>query len=333
MLTASISVTNGSPLKFHPVPSLESLPGIEWLITDILPAHGIAVLYGEPGHGKSFAAIDMSLAIAAGRRWQTKDVIQGSIVYIVGEGSRGMKDRMKAWQTVHPDADVNNAFVILEPIMLHDRPSIQRFVNAMIKEFKDKPSPVLIVIDTLAQNAVGMDENSAQDMGVWLHGARMLQERFGSTILIVHHAARGSGRERGSTALRGAADTMILMRRPSDKLNAYKMSCTKQKEGECFPETLFEIAPVEGTSSAVMKLAAKDTPMPSRVKDDLTTRVNTLAATMTLSQGVEALMLDFPELTPVAAKSRLARARSKSRAGGIATPHMDLSLISDTPLE
>jgi hypothetical protein len=184
-------------------------------------------------------------------------VLGGPVVYIVGEGSRGMKDRMKAWQLSHPAADISTAFVVLEPIMLHDRPALHRFINGVAITFKQTP-PSLIVLDTLAQNFVGGDENSAQDMGVWLHGARMLQEKFGSTVLIVHHAARGSGRERGSTALRGASDTMIHMRRPSERVNSYKMACTKQKEGECFADTLFEIVPVAGTSSAVLKLAVRN---------------------------------------------------------------------------
>lgn len=318
MVTNSIPSVTGQPLKFVPVPELESLPGIEWLIQGIVPAHGIAVLYGEPGHGKSFVAIDWALSVASGKDWAGRSVLGGPVVYIVAEGSRGMKDRMKAWQTTHPEADVSKAFVVLEPIMLHDRPALQRFINGVAATFQGAP-PVLIILDTLAQNFVGGDENSAQDMGVWLHGARMLQEKFGSTVLIVHHAARGSGRERGSTALRGASDTMIHMRRPSERVNSYKMVCTKQKEGECFADTLFEIAPVMGTASAVLRLAPKNETVGSlgtSVEEArLASRVEELAKTpVSLNEGAQKLAGEF-DITVTAARSRLQRARAKPSDG------------------
>jgi hypothetical protein len=319
-------------LKFIPVPELDDLPGIEWLIEGIVPAHGIAVLYGEPGHGKSFVAIDWSLSVAAGLDWAGRKVLGGPVVYIVGEGSPGMKDRMKAWQLSHPAADISTAFVVLEPIMLHDRPAHQRFINGVAITFKQTP-PSLIVLDTLAQNFVGGDENSAQDMGVWLHGARMLQEKFGSTVLIVHHAARGSGRERGSTALRGASDTMIHMRRPSERVNSYKMACTKQKEGECFADTLFEIVPVAGTSSAVLKLAVRNDAVAElagaelEAEAKLTARVNTIAAsTASLNDGANTLAGEFATLSLAAARSRLQRARGKAKVVPIG-----VTSIADVP--
>lgn len=323
----------GKPIQFVPVTALDDLPGIEWLIQDVLPAQGIAVLFGEPGAGKSFLAIDLALHVAAGKWWNSKRVQQGPVVYVVAEGSRGMKDRMKAWRNTHPTADVSAAFVVLEPIMLHDNVARKRFVDGIAAQL---PNPILIILDTLAQNFVGGDENSAQDMGVWLHGARLLQEKFDATVLIVHHSARGAKRERGSTALRGAADAMIQMRRPSEKVNSYKMSCEKMKEGECFEDTLFRLVEVEGTPSAVLELAtsegaevasprAKELGEPVLMSGDepvFLMRLNDLASTVSLKAGAETLVREFPNRWPdakdplEAARSRLSKLRVKLRGAG-----------------
>lgn len=315
MVNASIPLLTTKSIAFVPVTELDSLPGIEWLIEDVLPAQGLATLYGEPGHGKSFVSIDWANHIAAGLPWHGKEVQKGTVVYIVAEGSRGMRDRMKAWRMAHPDADVSRSLVVLEPIMLHDTPALNRFINAVQKELKDA-KPSLIIMDTLAQNFVGGDENSAQDMGVWLHGARILQEKFASTVLIVHHAARGTGRERGSTALRGASDAMLLMTKPSARVNSYKLSCTKMKDGECFGDVLFTIDPVEGSKSAVIRLAPANSAIEAApglpAGPSLDATVQTLAASsMSLREGAKRLSEAFPELTEIAAKGRIARLRQK----------------------
>lgn len=338
VLSPTVAGTSaGKPIDFVPVTALDLLPGIEWLIQDVLPAQGIAVLYGEPGHGKSFLAIDWALHVASGKTWAGKPVAQGPVVYVVAEGSRGMKDRMKAWRLTHPDADVSSAVVVLEPIMLHDVPARKRFIDGIATQLPKHPS--LIILDTLAQNFVGGDENSAQDMGTWLYGARLLQEKFNAAVLIVHHAARGSGRERGSTALRGAADAMILMKRPSEKVNAYKMVCTKMKDGECFSDALFQIIEVEGTVSAVLTLAPNEGKEPIERKKRETkdhhespalvgggplflARLHELASTVSLKVGAETLVREFPDMwedaedAVHAAKARLSRARAKLRAEG-----------------
>jgi lipopolysaccharide transport system ATP-binding protein len=43
---------------------LEALPAPTWLIADLIADHGLSVLYGDPGAGKSFIAIDMALRLA-----------------------------------------------------------------------------------------------------------------------------------------------------------------------------------------------------------------------------------------------------------------------------
>src|SRR6516164_6122263 len=48
---------------------LAALPAPSWMIENILPKNSLAVLYGEPGSGKTFVALSIALSIAAGHNW------------------------------------------------------------------------------------------------------------------------------------------------------------------------------------------------------------------------------------------------------------------------
>lgn len=51
------------------VDQLESMPPPTWLIHDMIAEEGLTILYGDPGAGKSFIAIDMALRVAHGMDW------------------------------------------------------------------------------------------------------------------------------------------------------------------------------------------------------------------------------------------------------------------------
>jgi hypothetical protein len=84
----------------------------------------------------------------------------------------------------------------------------------------------MIVLDTQAMVTIGMDENSAQDMGVFIEAVKLLAAETGATVLIVHHSGVKGGRARGSTSVRGAMDVEI---EASMTGVTCTMSSTKQK--------------------------------------------------------------------------------------------------------
>src|ERR1700744_6409506 len=92
------SVTAGSrrPL-LSSIADLLALPDPEWLIEGILPQGGLAVLYGPPGAGKSFLALDWSMSVDRGREWSGRQVRQGAALYICAERTSGLKQRVGAW--------------------------------------------------------------------------------------------------------------------------------------------------------------------------------------------------------------------------------------------
>src|SRR5207249_1742752 len=83
--------------------------------------------------------------------------------------------------------------------------------------------PDLIVVDPLARFMLG-DENSTRDMGRVVSGLDELVQGYGVAVILVHHLGKpiaadpreGGLKLRGSSALFGAADSVILLDREKD---------------------------------------------------------------------------------------------------------------------
>src|SRR5207237_91158 len=129
-------------------------------------------------------------------------------------------------------SDVPEAFFVLDAVQFHRMEDIA-IVKTRIDALGTIPS--VVVVDTFARCAVGVNENDATEVGVWLDAVRELQEELHVDVLALHHARRQQGKaqtgERGSTAFIGAVDTAVRLKR-TDKV--VKVTCEKQKDAEDF---------------------------------------------------------------------------------------------------
>ncbi len=251
---------------------LDVLPDPEWLIKGILPQGGLAVLYGEPGAGKSFLALDWAMSIASERPWFGGEVKAGAAVYVYAEGASGLKFRVRAWCNVKkgkPDC----MRVLPHSLNLLDREEVDELIKAIRK---DEGEPNLIVIDTLARCFGNGDENAPKDMNAFVAGADALREAFpGAAVLVVHHSGKDPKRgDRGHTALRAAADTVLRLAKGKSPLT---LKCDKQKDAEEFKEVLLWLRRVDvgkgKTSCVIQKTGAKSLPEtadPRALKTDAT---------------------------------------------------------------
>jgi len=98
----------------------------------------------------------------------------------------------------------------------------------------------LVIIDTLARCMAGGDENSARDMGRLIQSADMIRDLTSAAVLLVHHTNKSGESERGSTALRGAVDTLLSLKKSESGI--ITLTCEKQKDGAPFQpiEMVFE---------------------------------------------------------------------------------------------
>lgn len=208
------------------------MPTPMWLVDGVLPEGGLCALYGPPGTGKSFVAVDFAMSIATSRQWHSRDVTPGYVLYISAEGGSGIGRRAQAWSEVYGVSPRSARLAWLpEPIpIFRDSQALDILLTRIEEEVQETPR--FVVVDTLARCFDG-DENSQEDMGRFVSGVDRLRREFGATLLVVHHTRLDGDRERGNTAFRGAADTMISLNRDK-KSKVITLACSKQKDWEEF---------------------------------------------------------------------------------------------------
>lgn len=245
---SSFYLTAPGPLRLYSTQELLRLPPPSWLIDTILPAGGLIGLYGPPGHGKSFIALDWILSIAAGRTWLGHTVHQGLGLYVSAEGGTGIGKRVAAWleyQDLQP-VDVPVAWLTEALPLLPDSDDMALLLKRIHDEIEIPPT--LIVIDTLARCFEG-DENTQEDMGRFIQAADQLRHEFGATVVVVHHTRLDGERERGNTAFRGATDAMISV---SKKGQLITVKCNKQRDAEEFASIDLQLIPIVDVDSCVV---------------------------------------------------------------------------------
>jgi DNA transposition AAA+ family ATPase len=238
---------------------LDDLPEPNWLIEGILPANALGVLYGASGVGKTFVALSMALSIAAAHSWCGKPTKSGSVLYVAAEGVSGMRLRVQAYQRRHG--------IFAEQIRyLGDVFDLRRMaeIEELISTLKRANfRPDLIVLDTLARLIPGADENSSKDMGEAIRAMDGLRRAFDATVLLIHHTGKNGELERGSGALRGAADVMIKCSTRGDRKHV-RIECDKMKDAELFRDAVVGLERVQISASdsslavADLRSVAKD---------------------------------------------------------------------------
>lgn len=231
---------------------LRNMPPVEWLVDGWLTKHGFAVLYGEPGAGKSFIAIDMALSMAYGKAWHDCATQRGAVLYIAGEGVGGLGKRIKAWQAHHKlTADVP-FYVLPTAVRFREPDDVERLLRT-IDSLNTKFSAVFV--DTVARALLGGDENSATDMGMFVDACEVVKRHCGCAVVAIHHSGKDAARGmRGSTALLGAVDTSV---RVSKLESTVTMATEKQKDAEPADDMAFEMVSVAliDDTSVVMQAA------------------------------------------------------------------------------
>ena len=211
--------------RFMDVGELCSLPPAEnWLVKGYLSLDILAVLFGDPGCGKSFLAIDIACHIATGRPWRGCTVKPGKVLYIAGEGRNGLSKRFKAWFERHGEPP-RNVQICTAPIALTDPAGIA----ALVAEIQAMPEPpVLIVVDTINRNFGPGDENATADMTTAVAGLDAIRNATGAAMLAAHHSGHGDkSRGRGSSVLRASVDVEYSVEKFD---RTVQVRCTKAKD-------------------------------------------------------------------------------------------------------
>jgi hypothetical protein len=171
------------------------------------------------------------------------------------KGGSGISKRVAAWLAHHQIEPKNYADVlanfVVSAISIHpDSTDLDDVLSATIDhpDYRDELAeyvdpeeggPLLfVIIDTLARCFSG-DENQQEDMGQFVRRLDTLREQYAATVLVVHHSKKADSNERGSSAFRGACDTMMFVSKDGVDIT---LECTKQKDHDAFVERKYELA-------------------------------------------------------------------------------------------
>lgn len=184
-----------------------------WLIRDFIPrGKKVGLLIGPSGIGKTFVGLDMCLHIAAGMEsWHGAICHQAKVLYVAGESEDSVNIRVAAFNERYGAAFKDNFYAMFLDIPLSEQKGfdiLRVAIDYGIVPFK----PDLIVFDTFNCFFSG-DENDAGAIGNFkMTRILRLQHLYGCNILFVHHTVKSDGtKERGSGAIKGLADYMILV--------------------------------------------------------------------------------------------------------------------------
>lgn len=243
-----LTVNDRPRFRLYSPADLLAWPPPAWLLENHIPQNALAVLYGPPGSGKSFVALAWAMAIATRRPWLGHATNGGGVIYVAAEGGSGLGQRVQAHLDAHEPAGPVHIRFVCDPVnlLLSDEVTALRAdVDAATPE-----PPSLFAFDTMARMMVGGDENSARDVGLVIAATDRIRRETNAAVLLVHHTGKDGVIERGSSALRGAADVMFSLTNTDDVL---RLECTKAKDWIPTETQHLRLATV-GASCAVERL-------------------------------------------------------------------------------
>lgn len=195
------------------------------VVAGVLFSDSLAWVIGAPGHAKTFVVLDIAGHVGTAETWAGNPTTAGRVLYVIAEGASGLRGRVRAWE-----AAMRRSMTGVEFLPVAVQAASETDWSALV-ELAVERAPVLVVLDTQARVTVGMEENSARDMGLFVHRAERLRVATGACVVVIHHQGRSGEHMRGSTALEGAATTILRVTKDEDLVT---VECAKQKDAAPF---------------------------------------------------------------------------------------------------
>ncbi len=176
----------------------------QWLIDALWGRQAVGIIGGEPKCGKSFLALDIAVAVAAGvpclRRFEA-DQPGPVLMFAAEDAGHIVRTRLKGIaRAAGADFDTLDIAVIDVPVLRLDHRSDRQRLEQTVQRIR----PRLMLLDPLVR-LHGVDENAVAEIAPILGFLRDLQRRFETAVLLVHHS-RKSGATRPGQALRGSSE-------------------------------------------------------------------------------------------------------------------------------
>ena len=195
-----------------------------WLVTGLWSEQAVGIVGGEPKCCKSFLALDLAVAVAAGvpclRRFTVPQA--GRVLLFAAEDAlhivrRRLEGIAIAAGVELADLDIQ---VITAPTVRLDLDADRRNLAETVARLQ----PRLLILDPFVR-LHRIDENASGEVAPLLAYLRELQRRHGVAVLVVHPAKKGGNSARAGQALRGSSefhawgDSNLYLRRDGDDIS------------------------------------------------------------------------------------------------------------------
>ncbi|SAK93965.1 hypothetical protein AWB80_06897 [Caballeronia pedi] len=219
-----------------------------FIVESLIPNAPLGAIYGQPGTGKSFIALDIAYSIARGVSWRGLDVEQRNVFYVVAEGANGFRRRVEAYEKFHGLETVEVPFYTREDdVDLTNDESCKGLV-ADIRSINAR-KPAVLFIDTLANSMPNAKENATEDMNAIVAMCKKIQKATNCLVILIAHSPKGNAHEdlgiRGAGSLNGAVDFSLVTLRDEKDREVRTLRISKMKDGLDEGEQKFRLEPVE----------------------------------------------------------------------------------------
>lgn len=185
-----------------------------YLVKGLLLPRQISVLAAPPNTGKSCIVGALLAKLSQGHSFAGRRVRTSAVLYVGAEDPDGIASRADGHFSTEEDKASSEFLILDRAIDMSRRADAMRFIKD-VKRYRKKITAkrLIIVFDTLTLSIGGADENSASDMTEVMSHARELALSTGAHVMFVHHTSAADPKKaRGSTALVGNPDTVLILK-------------------------------------------------------------------------------------------------------------------------
>ena len=193
----------------------QQFPPVAWSVPGLIP-EGFGLLTGAPKIGKSWAALGVGLAVAAGGKALGRIDVgkpRPTLYLALEDGERRLQSRARKLLT---GESIPGLFHYATDTGLTP---ITHVIGAWLAEYGDRDP--LVMLDTLGRvmpSARAGESAYERDYRIGADLKRLTDDHPGSTLLVVHHVRKAEGADwmdstSGTNGLNGAADFTINLSR------------------------------------------------------------------------------------------------------------------------
>lgn len=182
---------------------------LAFLVDGLITKGSVNLLVGEGGSKKTWAALDLAVCVSIGKQWLDFPTEQTTVL-IVDEESGPRRIRRRLYETLkgHLVKREDKAPIFYTSLSMTNIRSLDD-VNRL-QVLIEQTRAGLVIVDALADIMPGADENAVKDVQPVFMNLRRIAEETQAAIVVIHHSNKQNG-YRGSTAIKGAVDLMLMV--------------------------------------------------------------------------------------------------------------------------